>query len=100
MRRGTTPVHSFTLPMDTSTIKKLRVTYAQQGGTILTKTEEDVVLAGNTVKLQLTQTETLKFRCTCDVLIEIKILTHAGDAQSSDILRVSVESCLCEEELE
>ena len=39
MRRGSTPIHTFTLPVDTSIIDKLRITYVQKDEIVLIKTE-------------------------------------------------------------
>ena len=39
MIRGTTPTHIFKLPIDTSTIRQLRITYVQYGKTVLEVTE-------------------------------------------------------------
>jgi hypothetical protein len=100
MRRGTTPTHTFTLPVDTSNIVKLRIAYAQLGRVVLTKTEADVTMEGNTVQLRLAQEETLAFRCSRDVEIQVKALTSAGDSLVSDIMRVEVDRCLCDEVME
>ena len=46
MRRATTPVHSFTFPIDPENISKLLLTYAQHGEIVLNKTKEDFSFEG------------------------------------------------------
>lgn len=97
MRRGTTPMHTFTLSVDHALIDKLRVFYAQMGQVILTKTEADVKIDGNVVQVRLTEEETLAFHCKQDVEIQLKILTTAGDVLVTDIFTISVGRCLSSE---
>lgn len=100
MRRGSTPTHTFTLPIGVDKIAKLRITYAQLGRIVLTKTEEDVTISGNTVSVQLTQSETLAFRDNRDVEIQIKALTKGGESLVSEIWRVDAGRCLDDEVME
>lgn len=97
MRRGTTPIHTFTLPVDMADVAKLRVAYAQQGRIVFVKTEADATHRGNVVQFKLTQADTLSFRCNRDVEIQIKALTHAGEVLISQIMRVEVGRCLDDE---
>lgn len=46
MIRGTTPTHSFNLPVDAAIIKELRVIYAQNGEPVQTKTKDQFTFAG------------------------------------------------------
>lgn len=97
MRRGTTPTHRFNLLNDVDVIKqiaKLRIAYAQQGSIVMTKDESDAELVGRTVKIKLTQEETLAFRANRDVEIQLKALTESGDVLISKIFRVNVERVL------
>lgn len=100
MRRGTTPTHTFTLPFDTGLLKCVRVIYAQMNQVVLVKTGEDLTLEGNTVRTALSQEETLSFSCNKPVEIQVRILTLAGDAQNSDIIKVPVARCLENEVIE
>ena len=94
MIRGTTPTHNFILPIDTNTIKCVRVTYAQNDKVILTKEATDCTLSGNTVSVKLTQEDTLALDCHYEVDIQVRALTLGNDALASDIYRVSVAKCL------
>ena len=94
MMRGTTPEHTFTLPVDTGTLKKVRVLYAQGGTKILTKEGTSVTLSGNTVKVRLTQADTFLFDHKKKVEIQVRALTYGGDALNSDIFEETVERCL------
>lgn len=87
MIRGTTPTHVYTLPIDTSLIDKIKITYAQKGEIVLTKEKDDCTFAGNTVTTELTQEETFKFDASL-VQIQIRVLTLGGEALASHIRTV------------
>jgi len=58
---ATTPRFTFTLGIDTTDITTLFLTFRQDGKNILTLTEDDVTMTGNTVEVTLTQAQTLLF---------------------------------------
>ena len=97
MKRGTTPTHTFTLPFDTSLLSVVRVTYAQMGRVVLTKTGEELTLEGNTVTVRLSQEETFRFNSSHPVELQVRALTADGDAINSDIVTVPVGRCLDKE---
>ena len=97
MIRGTTPTHSFVLPFETSIVKSAKVIYAQSDAVILEKAS--CTMEGNTLSVRLTQEETLKFDCKKNVEIQLRILTEANDALTSDIITIDVARCLDEEVL-
>lgn len=86
MIRGTTPTHTFTLPVETSLFSKVRIIYAQNDTPLVIR--DDAILEGNTATVTLTQEETLKFDHGKNVEIQVRVLTEAGDALASEILRV------------
>lgn len=94
MFRGSTPTHTFHLPVDTSTLKMIRITYKQLSRTVLEKTEADVEKDGATVTLTLTQEETLKFHNSGPVLVQLKVLTDLDTVLHSPIFQVSAEEAL------
>ena len=94
MMRGTTPTHTFTLPVDSSFISKLRIIYAQAGKQILVKENEDCLIEGNKVTVRLSQIETFLFDHMKYVEIQVRILTAAGDVPKIQPIKVSVERCL------
>ena len=107
--RGTTPYHTFILPMDASDIDKIYITYLQNGEIIVEKTEEDCVpLEGDplenasmedlevgdlyTFAVHLTQEETLKFKFWPAAekniaVIQIRVLDANGEAYASEPIR-------------
>ena len=100
MIRGTTPTHIFTIPFDVALIADLRISYAQCGKEILTKTKNDATLDGNTITVTLTQEDTLKFECSKRVAdIQVKVLTVEDDVVISDVITLNVERCLNNEVL-
>lgn len=100
MRRGTTPTHTFTLPLDASGIKTAQVTYAQAGRVVLTKQTPDIAVEENSVSYKLTQEETLLFNASERVELQIRLLTMGGDALASSIISIGVERILNDEVLE
>lgn len=94
MIQGTTPTHTFNIPLDLSTVSNLSIVYAQHGAVILKKEKEDCTIAGNHLTLKLMQEETLKFDANAPVQIQIRILTAGGDALASDVMRVPCAAVL------
>lgn len=99
MRIGTTPTHTLTLPFDTETIAKVRVTYAQRDVIVLEKTEDDCRLEGNAIIVELSQEETLKFDVHEYVKLQAKVLTKEGKTLVSNKVRLSVGDALNKEVL-
>lgn len=94
MIRGTTPTHTFNLPFDTYLIDKIKISYAQDGNVVLTKEKDDCTLQGNSVKVRLTQEETLKFNARYKVQIQVRVLTTESDSLASKIYERSMEDIL------
>ena len=107
--RGTTPYHSFILPLRAEQIDEMWVTYTQNGVLVLDKTKEDATLTNiedlyenasmeelteeeiNSCQatLHLTQEDTLgfKFYPAAEkniVVIQVRILDTNGEAYGSD----------------
>ncbi len=99
MTRGTTPTHTFRLPIDSKLVKALRILYAQDDRLILEKTEKDCQAEGNTFAVRLTQEDTLAFDHRRPVQIQVRVLTVTGESAASLIYRQSVGQCLSGEVL-
>lgn len=99
MRRFTTPTHTFTLPFDASIVDKFLLTYVQDEITILEKTEKEVKVEGNVWSVELTQTETQKFK-PGTACCQIRVLTTNGKALASDPFHFSVRKVYNEVVLE
>ena len=92
--RGTTPKHTFTLDVDTATLKNARVVYVQGDEKILVKEKSACVMSGNTVTVRLSQEETFLFDHKKKMEYQLRALTHGGDALGSEIFEETVERCL------
>ena len=93
MRIGTTPTHTFTIPAYIADVSaKIRVVYRQGDKVILVKDNPNV--NGNDVIVQLTQEETLRFSPKMRVEIQLRVLTEAGEALTSDIILQKPYECL------
>ena len=104
MYRVTTPTHTFTLPLDTSTLKEIQVSY-KQGNLKLIKHYQDgtlpsgMTLDGKKVIIRLNQEETKQFDADYPVVSQVRVLTNDDDAFASQYFQVDVENVLNEEVL-
>lgn len=107
--RGTTPYHSFVLPLKAEEVDQLWITYMQNDKVILHKTKDDVTITNisellengsvedlteeelnsSQVVLHLTQDDTLAFTFWPAaeknvIVIQVRLLTTDGEAYASD----------------
>lgn len=100
MRRLTTPIHRYTLPIPVSECKRVLITYSQGSRKILDKTLNDATVeGGNTLIVRLTQEETAMFSASHEVSIQVRVLTNSDDAFASNIMRLSATDVLNDEVL-
>lgn len=85
---GTTPLHIFKLPFDTSLIHSVRISYEQNKKIVLTKETEEITMHENKMAVRLSQEETLLFHHLVTVRVQLHILTQSGDALVSRIKHV------------
>lgn len=97
MIRGTTPTHTFTLPFDTSLIKRVKITYAQDDKKVFCKETEDCVMSGKVITTKLTQEETFLLDCKKLVQIQIRVVTTAGEVLATSEMVVTINKCLDDE---
>lgn len=110
IRRGSTPVHKFTVPFEVPAGAFLRIVYAQidpktdTPRLLFEKTTECCAVTGNAITVKLTAEETLKFDCNphfhngrfepSPVLIQIGLETIDGEKAWSDVIETTAETCL------
>lgn len=94
MIRGTTPTLNFTLPFEVSIIEKLWITFSQSDLEVFTLTNERCEMNEHTIKVTLTQEETLQFKSSALVEIQLRVLDNSDTAVASDIIRVPVQRIL------
>ena len=94
---GTTPTHTFRIPVNAADVAAIRITYDQSQKTVLQKELEDCTVTDGQVVTKLTQEETLKFKSNVEVRIQIKVRTVGGDVMVSDIMKVPAYIVLDEE---
>ena len=99
MIKGTTPTHTFKIPLDAGGVKSVMVIYAQNNVEVFRKETSDCTLEGNSISVTLTQEETFRFNHNQNVQIQVRLLTVAGNALASDIKVVTVGQCLNSEVL-
>lgn len=93
MRRGTTPINTFTVPLDLSQATVF-ISYEQNNHVVVEKTGEDLVFGTDgesyTITVNLTQEDTLSF-VPGEVLIQIRYVFPTGDADASNIIRTTAK---------
>lgn len=99
MRRGTTPTHTFTIPFSVDNVADALIVYVQGDKEILRKTVSHCRMDDNTISVDLTQEETLRFRCDKKAQIQVKVLTRDSKSLVSNIITLDVSKCLTDEVL-
>lgn len=79
MIRGTTPTHSFDLPIEASLIDRLTLVYRQKKEIKIRKTLNDVVLEGKRGHVKLREADTLALREEVDVDVQLRCGYDIGD---------------------
>ena len=99
MRQGTTPPHTYVLPMSTDMLQEIEIVYVQEGRTVVRRLKQDMACEGNKVTLQLTQNDTFSFSAESNVEIQVRVKTNEGAVFGSGSMYVTVEKCLSTEVL-
>lgn len=95
--QGTTPEHTFTIPVDTGTLSRARVVYVQNKKRVIVKYMDELTFNGNTVKVQLSQAETFMLDHKKKVKFQLRSKTKGGDVLNSEILEATVAECIDKE---
>lgn len=104
MYRATTPTHQFILPVDTSELKEIQITYKQGNRSIVKHYQDGVLPSGMTldgvnVYVRLTQGETLTFQPGKSVKAQVRVLTETNDAMASQKFDIKLNNVLNEDVL-
>ena len=95
MKRGTTPTLnlSFDYSLDELDIKAFFITFSQDGEVVLEKDLEQVQVNGNTITINLSQEDTLKFKGDKILKIQVRFRTDSG-AFVTNLIKTNVEEIL------
>lgn len=94
--RGTTPTHVFNTDIDLTTAAAVYVTYKQDGITIMEKDKGELEITNDKITYKLAQEETLIFRPTASVKIQIRAKFADGTAVASNVISASISDILKE----
>lgn len=108
MIRATTPIHSFLFDVDPIVYDRVLITYSQGDNIVLEKTKEDLTIEpieegeGYRAWYRLTQEETNRFsnKPGQRIYVQIRVLTHAGEALASEKKLLHIQDVLNDEVLE
>jgi len=98
MRRGTTPTHTFKLPVNAEQINNIRALYGQQGQCLFKLEFDRFTLDGTKAQVELTQEETLKFKNGGAAEVQLRVLTTEKNSLVSEI-HISTVGRLMEDEV-
>lgn len=98
MRRGTTPTLTFTLPINSSSIECLYITFCQKNEIIIEKNINDCELSDDILKVTLSQKDTLAFKVGA-IDIQIRLKTIDGSAMASNVVVADIRNCLKDGEI-
>lgn len=98
MYRGTTPVHTYTVPYKADSIQRVYITYSQNGEPVVEKTIDDVTISpiddtSCNVVAHLRQGDTLKFSVG-EATVQLRILDTNGEAYASAEMRMRIDDIL------
>lgn len=96
MYPGSTPKHTYKLPIDTSTCNVVQVTYTQGDTQLVWQSNGATLPDGMTfdekkVIIRLTQEQTFKFEPKKWATSQVRVLTTAGDAFVSKEFKIDVK---------
>ena len=94
MIQGTTPMVTFNLPFNVSTIENCEVYFGQNDEVLVTKGYNDCVLEGTLLKVPLTQSDTLQFDDEEKLQIQARFRHYDGTVEATSITKVKVGDLL------
>lgn len=102
MRRATTPTHTFTFPESVliDSLGELRITYSQNGKTVLEKTLDDLTIdtENNAVSYTFTQDETNLF-APGKALVQARAKSGSGAVLASQMVWITIKPVLNSKEM-
>lgn len=99
MRQGTNWPHGFTIPFDTSSVKEVLISYAQDYVEVFQKREKDCTMEGNHISVQITQEESFRLVSGKRLQVQLRLLTIDNEPLITKIFTVPVEMALNKEVL-
>lgn len=86
---GTTPTHTFEVPLTKDEIVEAWVMYGQGGTNILTKKTDSLKIEDNKIMCTLTQEESASFTPRRLVEVQLKFKLKSGEVVASEIVNVT-----------
>lgn len=97
MRRASTPIHEFQIPMEPNEIARIKLTYSQNDKIILEKEKGQFTYAGDGWwTVELTQEETNLFKADA-AECQLRIMTTDGKVIPSQVMKLCVGPVLNDE---
>ena len=96
---GTNPWYTYRIPFDTSLVAKVRFVIRQRDGVKVRKTEKDVEMEGDLVKIRLSQEDGFRLNAKLPGERQLRIKTKAGDLFKTKPQTFTINDCLDREVL-
>lgn len=95
MRRGATPILTLQVPqLSLSRMRKVELTLAQDGERLILTGDRIEIKGDHTIRIKLTQEETLKFRAGRCVCVQSKFMEADGTVIPSKIGKIPCKEVL------
>lgn len=92
--RGTTPTITITTDMDLTSAEVVYVTFRQDAYQVVEKEKADLTITAESVELELSQKETLKFKDNQSVEFQVRARFADGTAVKSNVMKTTVTRIL------
>ncbi len=90
MRRGSTPTFCFTLPKEAESFSDIRITFVQNGTSILTAEKNELELRGKDALYLMSEENSLKFSDGQNAELQIRLVSSDGTVLLSEIKQFAV----------
>jgi hypothetical protein len=94
MIQGTTPTHTFKLPIEVGNVRDVMIAYVQNRQVVFSKETKDCVLTESKVQVDLTQEDTFSLSHLADVTIEFMALTSNNKVVGKKFKNIKVEETI------
>lgn len=91
MYKYTTPTFTFNLPIESSTLSEVRISFCQNNKILITKTLTDCEKTSTQLIIELTQEETALFDSQYTGQVQVRVKTNLNKVLSSEVFNFNVK---------
>ena len=94
MFRATTPTFAYELPEPADNYSEIKIVMSQNNRMLVTRTKQELVIDGSTVRFTLTQPESNLFSAGKLAQIQMRVMHNSGNVSATDVKNVIVKNVL------